>query len=425
MIVHGFPPRETAGTEQHVFQLRSALRKRGHAVHVLTATRSPGAPQYSVQTKESVTRVVNNVTTRRLSEGESDSAIDTITAQVVADFQPDIVHVHHIQFLSSTMHFEVPVVVTLHDRWAWCAAGGLGLLADGRQCDGPAPERCAPCAAAWRPTPGTVARGMTRTAQLLQPIISPDRLHRLYRRIPAKLRPSPHRGVGPAETAAAALHRNQSVGALYQSAQVRISPSQHLAHEAEAQGLGATQVIPHGIPDDFATAAPPARSGFVHLGSIAHHKGTDRVVRAWREAFPQASQGLSLHGPIVDAGAALDHPIGAILDRTGVAHALASARALVLAPRWSENAPLVVLEARASGCPVIAPRTDGFEEMITPGRDGWLFDPDDPDGLSNAMRAAATGTLPTPLAPHSLSQQVDATEAVYMRLCGDKGTPCD
>lgn len=424
MIVHGFPPRETAGTEQHVFQLGTALRERGHAVHVLAATRSHGAPQYSVQTLDGVTRVVNNLTTRRLADGESDPAIDTITAKVVADFQPDIVHVHHIQFLSSTMRFDSPVIITLHDRWGWCAAGGLGLLADGRACEGPNPQRCAPCAAAWRPTPGAIARGMTRTAQLLQPLISADKLHSLYRSIPTKLRPRPHRGVGPQEPAAAARHRNQTVGAFYRSAQMRISPSQHLAREAEAQGLGPTQVIPHGIPAQFASTSSSTRSGFVHIGSIAHHKGTDRVVRAWRSAFPEASESLSLHGPVVDLQAALGHPIGPTLDRAGVARTLASARALVLAPRWSENAPLVVLEARATGCPVIAPDTGGFPEMITPGTDGWLFEPDDPEGLTTAMREAARGPLPTPSQPPSLSEQVDATEAAYLEVLDAQEVPC-
>ena len=95
-----------------------------------------------------------------------------------------------------------------------------------------------------------------------------------------------------------------------------------------------------------------------------------------------------------------------------------------LAPRWSENSPLVVLEARATGCPVIAPDTGGFPEMITPGTDGWLFEADDPEGLTTAMREAATGPLPTPTQPPSLSEQVDATEAAYLEVLDAQDVPC-
>lgn len=413
MIVHGFPPRETAGTEQHVLQLRNQLVAQGHAVHVLSATRRPGARQYSVETSDGITRVVNNVTTRRLQDAEIDPVIDKITEEVLCEFKPDLVHVHHIQFLSAAMRFEVPMVLTLHDRWGWCAAGGLGLMPDGSRCSGPTPDRCAPCAGAWRPTPGALAQGMSRTAQLLRPVISPDRLHGLYRRIPAKLRPRPERGAGGTEGTEAAGRRNQIVGDFYRSADARISPSTHLAQEAEAQGLGPVHVIAHGIPDDFTAPSVQVREGLVHLGSIAHHKGTDIVVQGWQRAFEAGEVPLRLHGPIVDPEATLGHPVGRVLDRQGVAQALAGARALVLAPRWAENAPLIVLEARAMGCPVIAPETGGFPELIHHEVDGWLFDPEEPGALERAMQSAAAGPLPTPRKPPSFSAQADAIVAIY------------
>jgi len=422
MIVHGFPPRETAGTEQHVFQLRGALEAKGHAVHVLAATRQPGARQYAQSTGDGVTRIVNNLTSRRLSEAEQDGTIDEIAAAVVARFRPDLIHVHHIQFLSASMRFDVPMVLTLHDRWGWCAAGGLGLLPSGEVCPGPAPERCAPCARTWRPTPGALAQGMRRTAELLRPVIPPDRLHGLYQRIPARLRPRAERGAGPEEQPADAHTRNQIVGDFYRSAAVRISPSAHLAAQAEAQGLGPVQIIPHGVPEGFGTAAAGPRAGLVHLGSIAQHKGTDRVVRAWREACPEGTPSLSLHGPVVDLDAALGHPIGPVLDRAGVARLLGQARALVLAPRWTENAPLVVLEARAMGCPIIAPRSGGFVELVEDGVDGWLFDPDSPAALLAAVRSALEGPLPTPRRPPALRDQVAAIESVYRELLAE--SPC-
>ena len=142
-LVHGYPPRETAGTEQHTRQLAVALAARGHDVHVIAATRAPGRDQYTVLEEPGVTRLVNNIPTRSLWAGERDAAIDEAVGQVAARFQPDIVHVQHLQFLSSSLHFDVPVVGTLHDAWAWCAAGGTLLQTDRSPCPGPAPDRCA------------------------------------------------------------------------------------------------------------------------------------------------------------------------------------------------------------------------------------------------------------------------------------------
>ncbi len=416
LVSHGYPPSESAGTEQHVLNLADGLRQRGHTVHVLAATRAPGRHQYEVIEAPGLTRVVNNITTRRLSSGEQDRAIDQIIEQVAHRFEPSIVHVHHIQFLSSSMRFSAPTVVTLHDGWGWCAAGGQSLTMDGTTCPGPTAAECAPCATAWAPTPGSLATGMVKLAGWLSPVIAPERLHALYRRLPVGVRPQAERGAGPVATPADAAHRNACMRRFFEQANVRIAPSHFLAARAESQGWGRVQVIPHGFSLATRTDTDRSSGAFLHLGSIAHHKGTDRVVQAWRRAFPQQQPGLHIHGPIVDKRCALGHPIGPVLNRQGVQQALQSAKALVLAPRWEENAPMVIGEARANGCPVIAPRSGGIPEMIQDGVDGLLFEPDGSDALTEALRFAAEHTLPTPSLPPTLSSQVQAVLDVYNNL---------
>jgi len=203
--------------------------------------------------------------------------------------------------------------------------------------------------------------------------------------------------------------------AFFQGAQARIAPSTHLAHEAEAQGLGPVQVIPHGVPDDFFAAheSSPRTGPFVHLGTVAHHKGTDRVIRAWRSACPDGSPPLLVHGPVLDPAMALGHPIGAPLSRSEVRSTLATARALVLGARWPENAPLIILEARAMGCPVIAPAVGGIPEILKDGRDGILIPANDDDALAAAIRRVAEKPLDTPAPPPSLSEAVGHIEALY------------
>ena len=98
---------------------------------------------------------------------------------------------------------------------------------------------------------------------------------------------------------------------------------------------------------------------------------------------------------------------------------LAGARALVLGSRWPENAPLVVLEARAQGCPVIAPRIGGLPELVEEGVDGLLVSPDDADALAAALRVLDDDAGHARLrvrAPPTFASHLDAVEAVYRRV---------
>ena len=49
-------------------------------------------------------------------------------------------------------------------------------------------------------------------------------------------------------------------------------------------------------------------------------------------------------------------------------------------PSRTETLGLVLLEAMAAGCPVIAARSGGIPDLVTNGQNGYLFDPQDPQG---------------------------------------------
>jgi glycosyltransferase involved in cell wall biosynthesis len=371
-------------------------------------------------TSPTVVRIVNNVATRALCDGESDGVIDTLMQDIEAQFKPDIIHVHHLQFLSSTMRFQAPTVVTLHDEWAWCAAGGLGLRDGHTVCTGPSPEACAPCHAGWRPGPSTTARWLTKAAGWLSPLIKADRLHRLYQHIPSALRPDPTRGVEAVESPTAAAYRNEHVLGWFKQADALIAPSHHLAARAEQNGLGPVALVRHGLgPAWFEpTSTAAARSGFVSIGTVALHKGTDRVVAGWRSACSSGTPNLTLFGSILDPSAALGHPVHGVLDPAGVRAQLRQARALILGSIWPENAPLIIIEARAAGCPVIAPNIGGIPELVEHRVDGLLFDPNDSEGLSDAIEAFLSSPPMHPTPPPRFDSSVDKIEAIYRRVSG-------
>jgi glycosyltransferase involved in cell wall biosynthesis len=71
-------------------------------------------------------------------------------------------------------------------------------------------------------------------------------------------------------------------------------------------------------------------------------------------------------------------------DGPRVRRLLAGAAALVV-PSIYEGMPLVVLEAMASGVPVVASRVSGIPEVVVDGETGWLVPPEDPAALAGAL----------------------------------------
>ncbi len=65
--------------------------------------------------------------------------------------------------------------------------------------------------------------------------------------------------------------------------------------------------------------------------------------------------------------------------------AYAAADAFIF-PSRTETLGLVLLEAMAAGCPVIAARSGGIPDIVTDGQHGYLFDPKDPQGAISATQ---------------------------------------
>jgi glycosyltransferase involved in cell wall biosynthesis len=371
-VVHGYPPRELAGTEIYAQRLTRALSARGWTVHVVAATRSPGREHAQLLEEEldsggRLVRVVNNLPWRPLSQREKDPLLEGRVRKVIHDLAPDLVHVQHLLFLSAHLPLKVPTVATLHDAWAWCPRGGTLLLRGEEPCPGPEESRCPSCYGDFARGSATEHR-LGQVAGLASRLVAPEHLHRAWKRLPSRVRALTRGGPPPPVRPGDLEARQRAVRRAFQRMDRLLAPSSFLAEEASARGLGQVHVHRHGVP-----MGPPRRGDgpLVFLGSLVPHKGAHLVA----EACARRGLELEIWGPGTDASYAAGLP-----NRKGpcpperVPALLAGARALVMGSTWPENAPLVAIEARASGCPVLAPDIGGLKELVEPGVDGWLYE---------------------------------------------------
>ena len=156
---------------------------------------------------------------------------------------------------------------------------------------------------------------------------------------------------------------------------------------------------------DAATTSDETGRPFV-VGTAArlvHNKGIDVALRAFAQVLQQSPAApVALH--VANDGAERG-PLEALAATLGIADrvrflgfqrdlpAFYRSLDLFLVPSRIEAQGLIVLEALASGCLVVASRVGGIPEMITQPDLATLVPPDDPDVLASAIQAARSLTL--------------------------------
>lgn len=162
-------------------------------------------------------------------------------------------------------------------------------------------------------------------------------------------------------------------------------------------------VIPNGV--DLELYRTDARSAVMprlfSVGRIVHQKGLDLAMHAlaglkelsweWR---------IAGDGPQLDALKLLAQKLG-ITDRVQFLGWQAREQLieqyhwsnLFLFPSRHEGMPNAVLEAMASGLPVIASRIAGSEELVSNGETGFLFPSEDIEALRDALRKLISDTV--------------------------------
>lgn len=162
-----------------------------------------------------------------------------------------------------------------------------------------------------------------------------------------------------------------------------------LARRAPAR----TAALPNFVEDRIAHETrgairrPGARARVVSVGRLSRDKGTFDLLRV-AELLPQVD--FVLVGEVleearvaIDAAAANVRIVG-VVSRDEVIEHLRGSDVFVF-PSRREGCPNAVIEAMATGLPVVGTRVGGLPEMIADGEGGWLVASGDVPALAGAV----------------------------------------
>lgn len=189
--------------------------------------------------------------------------------------------------------------------------------------------------------------------------------------------------------------------AAHNQAQLNLCTSTAMQDELTGHGIERVDVWQRGVDTELfqphlASAEMRSRLSqghpesplLLYVGRLSAEKEIDRI-KPILEAIPGARLALVGDGPYRQelekhfAGTPT-HFVG-YLTGVDLATAFASADAFIF-PSRTETLGLVLLEAMAAGCPVVAANSGGIPDIVTDGVNGYLFDPKDEQGAIAATQ---------------------------------------
>jgi glycosyltransferase involved in cell wall biosynthesis len=336
--------RQAGGEDEVVAAERRLLEEAGLLVEqVIFDNPGPGGNRISVPLTQGVAAVWSRSAARRVRD-----AIRANGSQVV--------HVHNTFVAASPSIYGaaeacgVPVVQTLHNYRLVCPAGTV--YRSGRPC-----TDCLGHAIRWPAVMHSCYRGSRAQSAVVASALAVGRAKRTYsRRIAAYL-------------ALTKFQRDLLVRGGLPAARV--------------------QVVPNFLEPDPGIAGG-LRRGFLFVGRLSEDKGVPTLVRA--SALAPGLISVAGNGPLsslVEAAATSgDLQVLGRLDKNAVFDQLRGSVAMVLPSVWYEGMPVSVLEAFATGTPVIASRIGSLAEIIEDGVTGLLANPGDAGDLADRLRWA-------------------------------------
>ena len=408
LLAQFFPP-DFGGEERHVFNLANTLAERGHQVAVATQ-RMAGVPDR--ETLASGARVHRFATAAMSLPGVYSSSRahhaplpDPLAvrelARIIRLERPQVVHAHN-WIVNSAVALRrsaaagprFGLVLTLHDFSHVCATKRLMRM--GSVCPGPALARCLSCTAAHY---GPVTGPLTAAATAL-------------------MRPWKNRAVDHVVCVSNAVADGNRIERGPDTSVIPnfVRDEAVLGHQGAAAGDPAED-IPPGLPEEF----------ILFVGELSADKGLPTLLAAYPALGPGRPPLLLVGRRMPETPARL--PDGAVMHldwpHERVMAAFRRCLFAVVPSVVLDACPTTVLEAMASGRPVVATATGGIVDMIADGENGLLVPPGDAGGLGAAMgRLLRDGALRDRLAAgarenvrrFTASSVVERLEVVYARV---------
>jgi glycogen synthase len=409
LLAQFFPP-DIGGEERHVFNLANTLAGRGHDVAVAThrmvdvpdrETLASGVRVYRFAT--AAMRLPGVYSTNRthhppLPDPLGVRALSDITRQE----RPHVVHAHNwivnsavALRRSSPTGLRFGLVLTLHDFSHVCAT--KRLMRKGSPCEGPAVARCLHCATAhYGPAMGALTAAAT-----------------------GLMRPWKNRAVDHVVCVSNAVASGNRIP---RGPNTSVIPNFVLDDEVLGRAGDAPAGRADGIPPDL-----PKEEFLLFVGELSRDKGLPTLLRAY-ESLGRKRPPLLLVGRRTP-DTPRHFPDGAqACAEWPHDHVMAAFRRCLFAVLPSiclDACPTTVLEAMASGRPVVATTTGGITDMIVDGENGLLVPAGDEYRLAEAMTRLLNDTeLHARLAAGSQervqrftsSAVAERLEAVYARV---------
>ena len=191
------------------------------------------------------------------------------------------------------------------------------------------------------------------------------------------------------------------IKAVHNQARVNLVTSTAMQSELSDHGVERVQVWQRGVDTelfrpalasrdmrDLLSQGHPDAPLLLYIGRLSAEKEVDRI-KPVLEAIPEARLALVGDGPhredlekhFADTHT---HFVGYLAGEE-LAAAYASADAFIF-PSRTETLGLVLLEAMAAGCPVVAANAGGIPDIVTDGENGYLFNPKDENGAIAATQ---------------------------------------
>jgi glycosyltransferase involved in cell wall biosynthesis len=332
-----------AGGERQIFEAeQELLRNKGHEVDVYVEDNQRVAELGNIHTaartiwsKETYRQIRN-----RLSQG-----------------QFDIVHVHNFfPLISPSIYYaaraeNVPVVQTINNFRLMCLNGFL--FRNGKVC-----EQCVGRSAAW-----------------------PGIRHACYRD-----------SRSGSATVAAMLSFHRAINTWKRMVNTYIANTEFIRQKLIESGLPGNKIV---IKKNFITRDPGqgnGQGGFaLFVGRLSPEKGINTMLSAWKMMDETIPLKIAGDGPLSETVASAAESSRAIdylgrLDNNQVLDLMREAMFLVFPSLWYENFPITIIEAYATGLPVLVSKLGNLASFIQDGRTGSHFNPGDAVDLAEKAK---------------------------------------